>query len=124
MLHDVMRRAQHYAPFAHFQCEQVLLTREQVDEYDLPTRPTKTEGNRHAKQFDDEESVELDAMEPDDLRDILREAIEAHIDKIDLERMYAAQASERELIKTMIGNLPEMKPFRARIKKATLRRRD
>ena len=80
MLTDIIQRAQHYAPDAHFHCEQVALTREQVTDYNLPTRPTKTENNSHARHFVDAESVELDALEPDDLREMLRDAIEAHID--------------------------------------------
>lgn len=96
MLNDIVQRALHYAPEAIFHCEQVALTREQVTAYRLPTRPTKTMGNTHAAGFSDPESVELDAMDADDLRALLREAIEAHIDEQELDVMLAAEASERE----------------------------
>ena len=75
MLNDIVQRARHYAPEARFHCEQVALTREQVTQYKLPTRPTKTVNNPHARQFSDAESVELDALDPDDLQELLQDAI-------------------------------------------------
>ncbi len=98
MLHDILRRAKHYAPEACFQSEQVALTREQVTEYRLPTRPTKTEGNTHARRFGDTESVELDALEPGVLRVLLQTAIERHIDSRELAVMQGAEASERRIL--------------------------
>ena len=98
MLGDILRRARHYAPDAVFVSEQVALTREQVTDYELPTRPTKRDGNTHAAQFADAESVELDAMEPAVLQDMLRTAIEAHIDGHELEMMEVAERSERALL--------------------------
>lgn len=96
MLNDIVQRALHYAPDAHFHTEQVALTKAQVAEYDLPTRPTKgvADGNRHAKSFADENSVELDAMDPDTLRELLKDAIEAHIDADALAVMSVAEESE------------------------------
>jgi len=96
MLNDIIRRARHYAPNAVFAAQQVALTRDQVTRYRLPTRPTKTTGNTHAAKFTDPESVELDAMDADNLRVLLRDAIEAHIDSHELNVMLAAEASERE----------------------------
>jgi hypothetical protein len=107
MLNDIIQRARHYAPDARFHYEQIALTREQVTDYKLPTRPTKTENNFHARHFFDAESVELDALEPDDLRDMLHDAIEAHIDVQALETMSAAEESERGILSAMVTDLPE-----------------
>ena len=101
MLADILSRAKHYAPEALFVPQQVALTRQQVDEYKLPTRPTKTAGNTHAAKFEDTQSVELDAMEADDLRALLREAIEKHIDPHELHVMQQAEASERRILAVM-----------------------
>src|SRR5262249_23646240 len=49
----------------------VALTEEMIDEYDLPTRPAKRDGNTHAHGFNGE-STELDALPPDVLRDMVR----------------------------------------------------
>lgn len=99
MLNDIIRRAKHYAPDAVFMSQQVALTRQQVTLYKLPMRPTKTAGNTHAATFTDPESVELDAMNADTLRGLLREAIEAHIDVRELTAMLIAEKSERAVLK-------------------------
>jgi len=78
--------------------ERVALTKEQIEEFNLPTRPTKREGNRHAKGFDGD-SVELDALPPHVLRDMVRETIEQHISPSDLRALRAAEESERELLR-------------------------
>src|SRR5262249_21977529 len=43
--------------------ERVALTKKQIAAFNLPTRPTKREGNRHANKFEGA-SVELDALPP------------------------------------------------------------
>ena len=106
MMADIIQRARHYAPEASFHCEQVALTREQVTRYRLPTRPTKMEGNTHAKLFNDADSVELDALDPDDLRGLLKDAIERHIDHDVLAVMKEAEASEQRTLIEMARGVP------------------
>ena len=48
--------------------ELVAVTKEQIEQWGLPTRETKREGNRHAKNFEGD-SCELDFIPPDRLRD-------------------------------------------------------
>jgi hypothetical protein len=47
--------------------ERVALTRKQIGHFNLPTRPTKRDGNRHAHKFEGD-SVELDALPASELR--------------------------------------------------------
>ena len=55
------------------------ITKEQVEQYNLPTRPTKTgKGQPNAVAFG--ESVEIDALPPNQLRAIVEAAIEQEID--------------------------------------------
>jgi hypothetical protein len=77
--------------------ERVALTEKHIAQYSLPTRPTKREGNRHAHKFEGD-SVELDALPPRILREMVREVIERHISQRDLEVTRAAEASEREIL--------------------------
>ena len=77
--------------------ERVALTEEQIAEFNLPTRPTKRDGNSHANTFEGE-SVELDALPPGILRDMVREVIERHISEHELETLRIAEDSERELL--------------------------
>jgi hypothetical protein len=76
------------------------VTPEQIDEWRLPSRPTKREGNSHAKGFVGD-SVELDAIPPDDLRELARQCIEQHIDMRQLDVLRVAEASERETLLKM-----------------------
>jgi hypothetical protein len=77
--------------------ERVALTEEQIDEYNLPMRPTKREGNRYAQNFEGD-SVELDALPASILRSLIRKTIEQHIDRDALDTLRAAEESEREFI--------------------------
>jgi hypothetical protein len=95
MMADIVKRAKYYAPAARFHSQQVALTRAQVTKYGLPTRPTKVKGNSHARKFSDTESVELDALDPDVLQELLKDAIEAYVDQDELAVMEEAEASER-----------------------------
>ena len=56
------------------QWRQVALTQEQVAEWDLPTRPTKP--SMHSKKWEGGDLVELDAIPPQQLQELVAEAIE------------------------------------------------
>jgi hypothetical protein len=86
--------------------ERVALTEEQIEDYDLPTRPTKREGNRHAKDFEGD-SVELDALPPDVLRGLVKECIEQHISEHELSALRAAEESEREQLEIFARRIEE-----------------
>lgn len=86
--------------------ERVALTEEHIAEFNLPTRPTKRDGNTHARSFEGD-SVELDALPSRVLRDMVRDVIERHISPITLEVLRAAEASERGVLRMLGKNLPE-----------------
>src|SRR6516225_1419474 len=75
--------------------ERIALTKEQIRHYRLPTRPTKREGNPHARGFQGR-SVELDALPSRVLRQMVAECIERHITPDQLDILRAAEESERE----------------------------
>jgi hypothetical protein len=77
--------------------ERIALTKAQINEFNLPTRPTKRVGNPHAPGFRGR-STELDALPPDVLRDLVRSVIERHINSAALQILRTAEESERELI--------------------------
>jgi hypothetical protein len=84
------------APDAVIYFERVAVTPEQIEDWDLPTRPTKASDKR-AKNFGDV-SVELDAIDPDTLRDLVRDAIEEHLPEDQFKVLKAAEESEREIL--------------------------
>jgi hypothetical protein len=77
--------------------ERVALTPEQISDYRLPTRPTKRQGNSHAKGFKGR-STELDALPPQVLRQLVRDCIEKHISPEAVATLRVAEESERTLI--------------------------
>ncbi len=80
--------------------ERVALTEQQIEEYRLPTRPTKRAGNSHAQTFAGD-SVELDALPPRVLRDLVRNVIEKHISPAATMALREAEDSERELLRAL-----------------------
>ena len=86
--------------------ERIALTEEQIEEFDLPTRPTKRQGNTHAASFEGD-SVELDALPPHELRSMVRDCIERHISERELEGLRAAKESERGLLKAWADRIEE-----------------
>ncbi len=82
--------------------ERVALTKAHIDEFSLPTRPTKRDKNKHAKDFEGD-SVELDALPPHVLRGMVREVIEQHISAAATRVLRVADDSERELIRAWPG---------------------
>jgi hypothetical protein len=88
------------APDAWISFERIAVSPDQISEWDLPTRPTKTSDTR-SKGFG-AISVELDAIEPNLLRTLVQEAIEQHLPAHEYEVLKAAEASERELLTSLI----------------------
>jgi hypothetical protein len=77
--------------------ERIALTPEQIREYRLPTRPTKREGNSHARDFRGR-SVELDALPSRVLRQMVTDCIERHINPTEVNILRVAEESERDQI--------------------------
>ena len=94
---DIEAKLRRYAPGAEIHFERPAVTREQVEQWSLPTRPTKQTDTR-AKKFVGT-SVELDAIPAHQLRQLVRECIERHVDQQQLNLLRAAEESERELLK-------------------------
>ena len=90
-------------PDAVIYFERIAVNEEQIDAWSLPTRPTKTSDTR-SKGFGDI-SVELDAIEPNQLRAIVQEAIEVHLPAEQFEVLKAAEQSEREIISRLVGKM-------------------
>jgi hypothetical protein len=93
---DIEAKLRRYAPDAEIHFERAAVTREQVELWNLPSRPTKMTDTR-AKKFTGT-SVELDAIPAHTLRDLLRGRIERHVDQEQLAILRAAEQSERETL--------------------------
>src|SRR5262245_43062024 len=89
------------APEAEIGFERIAVTPEQIRQWRLPTRPTKTSDTR-SHSFGSI-SVELDAIEPNQLRELVQEAIEQHLPPEQFAVLKAAEKSERELISRLVS---------------------
>ena len=94
---DIEAKLRRYAPAAEITFARPAVTREQVELWNLPTRPTKQSDTR-AKKFANATSVELDAIPARQLRALVRECIERHVDQDQLALLRVAEQSERELL--------------------------
>lgn len=91
------------APDAEIFFQRIAVTPEQIDDWDLPTRPTKTSDTR-SKGFGDI-SVELDAIEPNQLREIVQTAIEQHLPPEQFDVLKVAEESERDIMRRLVGEM-------------------
>jgi hypothetical protein len=82
--------------------ERLAVTEDQIWRLDLPTRPTKQSDTR-ARSFGGG-SVEVDAIPPTVLRQIVEGAITQHIDRDALRVTQVAEKYERQYLSAMIGN--------------------
>jgi len=80
--------------------QRIALTESQIENLRLPTRPTKRDGNTHAKDFEGD-STELDAMPSHLLRQLVRNCIERHISPDQLATLREAECSERQVIQQL-----------------------
>jgi hypothetical protein len=78
----------------HF--SRLAVTPRQITAWGLPTRPTKRSDTRAAKFAG--ESVEVDAIRAGRLRQIVRDAIEQHIDQEQLRITREAERAERQIL--------------------------
>ncbi len=86
--------------------ERIAVTEQQIDEFSLPTRPTKRSRRRGPTYYEATHgavSVELDAFPPNVLRGIVRDRIERHMDPWRLEQMRMVEREEREGLARLLG---------------------
>jgi hypothetical protein len=100
-----------FAPGAEIHFERLAVPEKQIEDWRLPTRPTKTSDSR-AKKFGHEFSVELDAINANQLRDLVRSAIERHLPADKLKVLQEAEESEKEFLGGLVGLLEKAGQFR------------
>lgn len=80
------------------------VTAEQIADYDLPTRPTKRTDTR-AKTWTGTGSVEVDAIDPTELRALLDLFIADFLDPHQLDILRAVEAEERSTLFALAGEV-------------------
>jgi hypothetical protein len=74
--------------------ERVALTADQIDWYDLPTAPAKASDKR-SRSWTGGETCQLEALSPDDLATVVRDAILCWIDEDKLEKQIVLEDADR-----------------------------
>ena len=91
------------APGVDLTFERVAVTEAQLEDLKLPTRPTKRSDSR-SKGFKGE-SVEVDAIDPEELCQICDDCIRRHIDLDSYYRMLEVEEAERDTLAAMIEGM-------------------
>ena len=91
-----------YSRDFHFYFKRVAINEDQIKDMDLQTRPTKQSDTR-AKKFGHNVSVELDAIEPNKLRQMIRSCVLENIDEGELERVWQTEEAERKLLDQVLN---------------------
>lgn len=90
-----------YAPDTPIIFEQLAVTEQQISEWELPSRPAK-KSDPQAATFGDI-AVELDAIDPDRLVEIVEGAITRHVDQDAWRVQQIVEAEERRGIETLLA---------------------
>ena len=92
----ILQRLEEFTELAEIHFKQLAITPDQIEAWNLPTRPTKASDSR-AKNFKGD-PVEIEAIPPTNLRQLCREAIESHLPEGWLDKIRVAEESEQQLI--------------------------
>ena len=97
---NVETRLREFAPDAEIHFERLAVTEEQIETLHLPTRPTKKSDSR-SKGFSGR-SVEVDAIEPQELRRMLEDRIASHLSQEEIDANERTEQLERESLDLVI----------------------
>lgn len=89
--------------------EQIAVTEEQILDWDLPTREPKRKSAAD-KRWEYDFACELDAIPPDQLRELVESFINQHLPQDKLRILKVAEQSEREIIQRLVGQKTKRKP--------------
>ena len=93
---NILKKLKQYAPNTPIQFQRMAVTETQIKQYDLMTRPTKQTDSR-AKNFEGG-SVEVDALPPSVLKEMVRLCIDQHLDHYQYSQMKNAEWMERDTL--------------------------
>jgi hypothetical protein len=98
-----------FSPDAELNFVELAVTVEQIDQWNLPSRPNKEKDPR-TKKFEgryNRESTELDAIPAQTLRQIIEDAIKQHMSDDVYDRLMVQEAGERDQLARMVGLAPD-----------------
>jgi hypothetical protein len=97
---QINQKLREYAPGCEIHFQRVAVTLDQIAAWNLPQRPVK-KGDTRAKSWQGG-CVEVDAIDPPELRRLVRECIEQHIDPYALRQCRQVEAAERSTLQCIV----------------------
>ncbi len=89
---------------AEIMFERAAVTPEQIEGWNLPSRPTK-QSDPQAKKGGNEPNVELDAIPADKLRELVKERLQYHLDPETLAQTLEKELQDRKKLEKIFTNL-------------------
>lgn len=107
MLRDINDRLEEFGAYEKFKIVPVALTMKQVKEYDPPPNPAKISDPRAAWYISEfgEMSWELDALQPEVLEEIVKEAVHEHLDISVYRKMLETEAEDKARLRILMKKL-------------------
>ena len=99
----VTKTVREMAPDAEIHVQRLAVTERQIEEYNLPTRPTKKTDSR-ARNFEGD-SVEVDALDGATLQELAESAILSHLDSREIAQLKLVEKQERETLTALARKL-------------------
>jgi hypothetical protein len=99
------RKLREFAPDVDITFQRIAVTPDQIDEYQLLTRPTKRSDPR-AKHWNGN-SVEVDAIPPSALRQLVERHVLSHMDRDTYFSLRATEKAEREQLEALLYGLTD-----------------
>lgn len=108
MLRDIRERLEEFG-VDQFKVVPVALTREQIEEFNPPPNPAKISDPRASWYIHEhgEESWELDALPPEVLENLVREAVKEEINEELFEKVLAKENEDKEALREIIEKFKE-----------------
>jgi len=97
---NIEERLREFAPNTEIHFERLAVNAEQIDKWSLPSRPTKQTDSR-AASWRGGDSVEMDAIHPQALRDLVTAAIVQHIPTGHLDEIAREENAAKEIMAAM-----------------------
>jgi hypothetical protein len=98
---DIESKLRRYAPESDITFKRIAVLSEQIEQWDLPSAPPKKTDSR-ARSFDGQ-CVEVEAIPPDTLLQLVDDAITSIIDQDVYQRMLRVEAAERKTLDFYVG---------------------
>lgn len=109
MVRDIQDRLNTFG--SEVKVKKIALTMAQVEEHNPPPNPAKMSDSRAAKYVErhGDESWEVDALPPEVLRDLIREALESVVDQDKIDEVKEREETEKNLLRAAVKNLRGVK---------------